>query len=752
MPRHFIVSNRLPVTVARNTDKSIAITRSSGGLVAGLEKVFTTGDSYWIGHNGVFRNESGYNDLCRELQDQRLISVPLTKRAYTSYYSGLSNGAIWPLFHYFPNSVRFATEDWVAYQEVNDAFLRTILEVAEAGDYVWVHDYHLMLLPNLLRRERPNLRIAYFHHIPFPSSEMFRILPIRRAVLYGLLGSDLIGFHTLDYVRHFLTSVSRLLGDETHVDQIHHQGRLVKVGAFPLGIDFDRMDRLSAAAQSEASWKSSDTLLFLGIDRLDYTKGIPERLMAFRDFLREWPEYVGKVTFVQLSVPSRSDIASYGNLRSTVERLVGQINGEFGRPGYVPVQYLYRALPAEEVAALYAQADVAVITPLRDGLNLVCKEFVAAKRSLDGVLILSEFAGSASEMGEALTVNPFDTRDVAYAMYRAVTMPDAEKRSRMQLLRERVRMFDNMSWSQSILDAWKQTEHKPQAEAEKLEGHNRTQLVQRAVDARRVFVFLDNDGTMIPIRSRPELAVPSREVIDHLRTITAAPGIAVTIVTGRPRTYCDRYYGELPLRMVAEHGAFIKEMPDAGWQQQPGCEEFEVLKPHILNLLNMSVRCVPGTHVEEKETCLVWHYRQAEPQFAASQAKALVDDLHQLLSNTSLVVQTGKKSVEVRLVVANKGYALEYFAEHDRISDDDLVVTLGDDTTDEDMHRLVGDRGFAIHVGKPSLHAPHYLVRQEDVFPLLEEIVAARANAHVPTSGRVDATRVAAEDRSPEET
>ena len=759
-----IVSNRLPVTIERGEDGTISTNLSSGGLVSGLRQIHDKGESLWVGHCGVFTNESQFDDVVPSLDAKRLVPVPLRKKAYTAYYNGISNNAIWPLFHYFSAAMKFVPEEWRSYRAVNERFADTVLSLAEPGDRVWVHDYQLMLLPKMLRRARRQLRIAYFHHIPFPSSEMFRIIPHRDDILEGLLGAEYIGFHTYDYVRHFVSAVARVLGSDIHVDEVHHDNRLIKVAAHPLGINFSQFaavddetnldlpqdkstpatdpqkepPKVASSAVRAVTGPPTDGVghtdsdrpkVFLGIDRLDYTKGITERLMAFREFLRTNESYVGRVTLVQLCVPSRAEIQTYGNLKAAVERLVGQINGEFGLPGYTPVQYLYRSLPLQDVINLYRSSDVALVTPLRDGLNLVCKEYCAARVDDDGVLVLSEFAGAATEMGEAIKANPYDVQGLAMAMERAITMAPSERRRRMQLLRERVKENDNMTWATNFIEAWDRSHSSSEPRSQHLEGEMRTEVLDRLSSCRRLFLFLDHDGTLTPLAGRPELAIPSRDSRRLLERLQTVQNLNLTLVTGRPRDFCEEYFTNLGINVVAEHGAFIKEGAAESWHGQLGAEEFEDLKPELLKLLGMYARFVPGSHVEVKETSLVWHYRQAEPVFAESQAKELSESLQSMLGKTSLSVFGGKKTIEIRQVFANKGYAVEHFLEQGDFDENhDVMCTVGDDTTDEDMHRVHHDQNVSIHVGRPNIFAKYMLSSPTDVAAFLGELITRRSS------------------------
>ncbi|MDJ0839840.1 MAG: bifunctional alpha,alpha-trehalose-phosphate synthase (UDP-forming)/trehalose-phosphatase [Acidobacteriota bacterium] len=723
--RILIVSNRLPVTIGHEDNGQFFFRRSTGGLVAGLKNIHEESEMLWVGHCGVMRDDPSFSQLEKDLAAERLIAVPLDETEYSGYYHGISNDALWPLFHYFPDLMHFSEVDWEHYRNVNLAFAKVIIDNAGEGDKVWVHDYQLMLLPGILREKAPHLKLAYFHHIPFPSSEIFRIFPGRQDILKGLLGADYIGFHTLDYARHFFSAVTRILGCDIKIDEIHYGGRLIKVGAHPLGIDVEGIRARRDTITDPRDWLDvgdEDTLVYLGIDRLDYTKGIPQRLEAFERLLTSYPDMVGRTVLVLLCVPTRESIATYEELKAFVERMVGRINGKFARPGYTPVQYMYRGLPFEEVVKLYMCADVAMVTPLRDGLNLVAKEYVAVRKN-DGVLILSEFAGAASELGEALVVNPFDTNAVAQSMYEAAAMEESEKSSRMSLMTKKVEENTNTQWCDAFLESWEDSMVREEASSLLLEGETLTDFIAHVSSARRVFLFLDNDGTMTPIASRPELAIPPESALNLLRAFGQVGRVTTTIVTGRPRSYCNEYFTNLPVNVVAEHGIFLWHRDRRDWEPLTDFESYSDLKPEIMKMLGMYTRFVPGSHIEEKESSMVWHYRKAEPSFAEAQAKLLFESLQQLLSNTSMSPFHGKKTVEVRQVVANKGHAVEHFLSLLGWKPGDCLITVGDDTTDEFMYRVHPEENNAVHIGAPNIYARYYMNGTEHLAEVLNHLL-----------------------------
>src|SRR3954464_3277447 len=440
MPRVLIVANRLPVTVSP-TETGVEVQKSTGGLATGLLRPHEQSGGLWIGWSGASDELTPEQQaqLDEQLAGMRLVGVPLTEDQVARYYEGFSNGVLWPLFHYLIDQVPLHVRDWEPYVAVNERFANVVAEHYQPGDLIWVHDYQLLLLPELLRRRLPDARIGFFLHIPFPSEELFRALPERDRLLQGLLGADLVGFHTPSYLRHFATSLTQILGLTVEIDRVQVTDREVRLGVFPMGIDAETFTALAndPAVQAEAeSLRGDGTVkLLVGVDRLDYTKGIPRRLLSYEKMLQTHPDLRERVRLVQVAVPSRTGVEAYQEFRSLVDGLVGRINGDFGTPRWVPVHYIFRSLSEPELVALYRAADVMLVTPLRDGMNLVAKEFLASRTDGDGVLVLSEFAGAAWELPEALQVNPYDVEGAAEVYYRALTMSPEERRARLVPLR-----------------------------------------------------------------------------------------------------------------------------------------------------------------------------------------------------------------------------------------------------------------------------------------------------------------------------
>ena len=453
------VALRLPVVVVHRDGKAV-LSPSPGGVASGLRTALSGRLARWVGWPGDLSELSAVEtrQLRAKLARQRLTPVRIPTRTFNDFYEGYANGVLWPLFHSLAWLMPLAIESWSAYVEANQAFARAARNGHAGEEPYWIHDYQLCLVPGLLRAAHRRARIGFFLHIPFPNPDLFRILPEGEQIVRGMLGADVVGFHTEDYRRNF----AAMLEDYSNVrvldeGRVRVDGRTVRLEVLPMGVDVQRLERFAEAARSsgaiDALRRRHGMHLILGIDRLDYTKGIPRRMLAFDSFLRRYPEWHGKVLFLQVAVPSRTQVPAYGLTEGETEQLIGRIHGAFATPHWVPIHYLHTSLGVDEVVALYGAADVMVVTPLRDGMNLVAKEFVASRVDGDGVLVLSQFAGAARELPEAVIVNPYDVHGTADAMHRALRMSPPERHARMRSLRRRVRATDVRQWARAFLAA-----------------------------------------------------------------------------------------------------------------------------------------------------------------------------------------------------------------------------------------------------------------------------------------------------------
>lgn len=459
--RLLIASNRLPLTVDEESS-GLSIRPSVGGLASGLRDVHERSHSVWIGWPGTTDHLDGLaqREMKRQFDAQRLVPVILNASEDLALYGAVANGALWPVFHDRLDLLSIEDKGWDAYESVNERFAEALADEYRAGDLVWVQDYHFLRVPALLRQRIPEARIGFFLHIPFPHVDLFATLPARRELLLGMLGADLVGFHTERYRDNFANAVDRVLGvravrDETDL-RLTWGKRSVKLGRFPMGIDareFEAEAQRPRSIMQSLAFRTNGMRTLLGIDRMDYSKGLVERLLAFERLLASNPRWHARVRLVQVAVPSRQHVPAYRRYRRKVEALVSRINGRFGTPNWTPVVYLHRSFPREFVVALYRIADVMLVTPLRDGMNLVAKEFVASRIDGDGVLMISEFAGSAETLSEALCINPYDVASVTDAMHAALVMPGSQRRARMASMRARVRAHDVHRWANGFLEA-----------------------------------------------------------------------------------------------------------------------------------------------------------------------------------------------------------------------------------------------------------------------------------------------------------
>ncbi|HTP29569.1 MAG TPA: bifunctional alpha,alpha-trehalose-phosphate synthase (UDP-forming)/trehalose-phosphatase [Anaeromyxobacteraceae bacterium] len=721
MARLVIVSNRLPVTV-RAHDGKVAVERSTGGLATGMSGPHERLGGLWIGWPGELDGLSPADrkEVERKLTELRLVEVPLSRDEIARYYEGYSNSILWPLFHYLLEHIPPIARDFDAYQAVNQRFADAVAAHLAPGDLVWVHDYQLMLLPQMIRERVPEARIGFFLHTPFPSSEIFRVLPERERLLEGLLGADVIGFHTSTFMRHFSSSVLRLVGAATEVDRIRWRDRDVRLGVFPMGVDAARYSEAARSSEVTAlleAHRTGDSLLLVGLDRLDYTKGLSRRLLAYELLLRRHPELRGRVHLIQVAVPSRENVAAYQELRDEVDALVGLIHGQFATLTWSPIHYVSRGLTRTEIVALYRAADAVLVTPLRDGMNLVAKEFVASRPDEDGVLILSEFAGAAAELSEALLVNPYDVERSADAYFRALTMPSEERRMRMRVLRERVLTYDVHWWAQSFVTQLEQASFTPKVGS--------TVVLRAAIDrlrsAPRLALLLDYDGTLVPFAPTPELANPDSKLIALLRRLAEKRGCEVHIVSGRRRDTLERWFGPLPIGLHAEHG-YWSRFPGEQWQATEAATG--PWRESVLTILRDFCQRTPGTLVEEKTAGFAWHYRTADPEHGAAQAKELSFHLSAMLSNVPVEILMGDKVLEVRPHGIHKGCAVARVLA--RVPPNTLLMGMGDDRTDEDLFAALPDGGMAVHVGPSPSRAPLRIADVTAARALLERIAEER--------------------------
>ncbi|GGB80212.1 bifunctional alpha,alpha-trehalose-phosphate synthase (UDP-forming)/trehalose-phosphatase [Dyadobacter sediminis] len=732
--RLIIVAYRLPFKIIRENDQ-IQLFQNSGGLVSAVLSLVanqngpvfqSTEKIQWIGFSENSREELEGQSLANESFQAHPVFI--SDEVNENYYEGFCNNLIWPLCHYFPSLARFDDAYFEAYQIANQLFFEKLDEVIRPGDVVWVQDYQLMLLPDMIRQKHPDNKTGFFFHIPFPSYEIFRLLPVtwRKALVNGMLGADVLGFHTNDYVEYFLKSARLVSGLGNKLHYINMSNRIVKVDAFPISIDFAKFndafdDPAVVNARDEARHSLKEKIIF-SVDRLDYSKGIIHRLKGFERFLERYSEWHEKVSFVMVVVPSRDSIEQYQQMKSDIDQTVGKINSDYGNIYWQPIIYQYRSMPNHELVGMYTASDVALITPVRDGMNLVCKEYVASRKDRKGILILSEMAGAAAELGEALIINPLDKQDIADAIQKAFNMPEEEQTKRMDAMRERIRNYDVFAWTNDFFTQMTMLEH----EHEKLK---QVFLTNKGIDnIRRAYqsssnriLFFDYDGTLAPIVSDPSKAIVSEEMKNIILEI--ARENTVIIISGRDRYFLDNLFQELPVHIIAEHGALIKNKENNEWMLNEHYEEN--WKESIRPIMDMYAQRCPGAFVEEKETALAWHYRTAEDrEYATRRAQELLWQLKSYIQpELNLQVIDGSKVVEVKKTAFNKGTAAKAFVENGMY---DFILAIGDDTTDEDMFQALPETAYTIKIGDDLSAARNHIKSQDEVFHFLNFMVSVK--------------------------
>jgi trehalose 6-phosphate synthase/phosphatase len=725
MNRLLIVSNRLPVTIQKKKGK-LHFNQSVGGLATGLGSFYKSFDSTWAGWVGITsekisleEKESIETKLKKEFSSY---PVFLSKREVELYYSEFCNRTLWPLLHGFTQYATYDRKSWKAYEKVNEIFSKCILEIAEPEDMIWIHDYHLMLLPNLLRKKHPNIAIGFFLHTPFPSPDVFRLLPWREKILHGLLEADLLGFHTYNYVQNFLMTVRRLLSLNHTLGKIIVGNHLAKVDSFPIGIDYPLFADAETKPKVQASIKKlsrrlGTTKKILSIDRLDYTKGVLQRLKGFDLFLNSYPEYKGKVTLVLVAVPSRTKVQHYQTLKRNVDELVGKINGDHGKVGWTPIQYLYHSLPFHSLLALYRISDVAMVTPLADGMNLIAKEYIATKTDGKGVLVLSEMAGAVEELREAIIVNPNSIEEIAEALKKALSMPEDEQIRRNRTMQERLRNYDIKVWADDFVNSLSQVKkNQKELSAKELGGEIKSKIVNGYLRSMSRLIFLDYDGTLVPFAATPEAAKPDTELLTLVTSLAQDSKNEVVIISGRNKEALGEFFKNTNIGLVAEHGAWIRD--DRGRWTTTGDFNTDwkgIVKP----ILERYKRRTPGALVEEKNFSLVWHYRRADPELASVRVAELKETLYFLTANLKVEVAEGNKIVEVKNMGINKGRAAMNWIGRKQW---DFILAVGDDLTDEDLFRELSERSYSIKVGLAPSRAKFRFKSQREVRPLLKSL------------------------------
>ncbi|WP_350349588.1 bifunctional alpha,alpha-trehalose-phosphate synthase (UDP-forming)/trehalose-phosphatase [Agromyces sp. G08B096] len=717
-----VVSNRLPVDYREGPGGETEWRSSPGGLVTALEPVMRAADGAWVGWAGVADRE--FDPF--EHDGISIIPVPLSADELEDYYEGFSNDTLWPLYHDVIAPPSFHREWWDAYVRVNRRFAEAAARAAAEGAVVWVQDYQLQLVPRMLRESRPDLVIGFFNHIPFPAYGIYSQLPWRRQVIDGLLGADVIGFQRAADAGNFSRAVRRLFGYTTRgtvieVPEPDGEVRRVVARHFPISIDaggFEELARrpdIQARARQIREELGNPKTVMLGVDRLDYTKGIRHRLKAFGELLRDGRLNVEDVTLVQVASPSRERVETYRQLRDEIELMVGRLNGDYSTLGHQAIAYLHHGYPREEMVALYLAADIMLVTALRDGMNLVAKEYVACRFDNDGVLLLSEFTGASDELRQAVLVNPHDIEGLKDAMTEAVAMPQRERSRRMRALRKRVRDNDVANWSATFLKALTGSGQVTAGIPDSLQA-----AIAHLAGAERLLVALDFDGTLAPLVDRPEDARATDRALEAIRRLAAIEDTRVAIVSGRALDslgeVADPPTGTL---LSGSHGVELKL--DTG-PIQIDLRDAELAKLDRLNEIVESVASgADGAWIERKPAGLALHTRR----LSANDGVALQHDAKERVEAELLgiTVRTGKAVLEFAVRSSDKGESLNRLRQHVGAS---VVLYIGDDVTDEDAFAALDGDDVGVKVGQGKSLAAHRVRSPEEVAELLERLADAR--------------------------
>ncbi|HMJ71529.1 MAG TPA: bifunctional alpha,alpha-trehalose-phosphate synthase (UDP-forming)/trehalose-phosphatase [Cyclobacteriaceae bacterium] len=728
--RLILVSNRLPLKATKQDGKTV-FTESDGGLVSALKSYFEKkpdlefGEKYWVGAADFteikWKKASSGGKLSSSYIIEPLFIEP---KVFDKYYNGFCNATIWPLFHYFPSIVDFEEGTFACYEEVNRIFRDKLLSIVRPGDTVWIHDYQLMLLPGMLRDALPDVTIGFFLHIPFPSYEIFRLLhrDWKKKIITGLLGADLIGFHTSEYLQHFLKTMTMVSGLDHRYREVFKKKGVVKADVFPIGIDFDKFHDTRDNAgvithRNSIREKFGEVKIIFSVDRLDYTKGVSQRLSGFTKLLEMFPEWKGKVVFIMVVVPSRQIVSKYNERKKLIEEQVGQINGKYSTLEWQPIIYRYSQVGFEELCALYQSADVALITPLRDGMNLVAKEYVASRIDQDGTLILSELAGAANELGEAMLVNPTDKIEVAKKINTALLTSPEEQKSAMAIMQHRLKENDVVRWVARYFEELKDIKiRQKQLDIKPIDDKITATIKSSFAHATKRLLFLDYDGTLVPIESMPLHAHPSHELLGLLKILSGNPSTEVVIISGRNFQILEKWLGQLPIHLVAEHGASLR-LKGENWQHYTDIDSS--WKTLVKNTFELYAQRAPGAFIEEKDHTIAWHYRGVDDDLGFIRSRELLDNLYHLVRNTHLNVLEGHKVIEVRAAGIDKGIATGKLME---LFPSDFILAIGDDKTDEDIFNVLKGKGVTIKVGNDLSAAEFNVQNQREAFRLLDKL------------------------------
>nr|WP_322626499.1 bifunctional alpha,alpha-trehalose-phosphate synthase (UDP-forming)/trehalose-phosphatase [uncultured Flavobacterium sp.] len=715
------VSYRLPLSIKKQNRKT-TVTQSAGGLATAIRSYSdkSNKDLTWVGVADFDKNiwDANKNSFPKTFEIE---PVFLDKKLNKNFYHIFSNSVLWSLFHYFPSFMEYDNDAFEDYKTANEVVAYKINSIYEPGDIIWIHDYHFMGLPKLIREQHPDATIGFFLHIPFPNFEIFRILPnkVKRYLLEGILGANLAGFHTWDNAIHFTECVEKILGHNQNGFIFSQETHRTKVGSYPISIDFDKFhdayDKPEVIKlREEIAELYPDKKIIFSVDRLDYSKGINNRLNAFEAFLNKYPEWKEKVVFLLVIVPSREEIGKYGERKRIIELNVGRINGALGNYKWSPVVYQYQSVDFDRLIALYNSADVALISPVRDGMNLVAKEYVASRKDKRGVLLLSVMAGAIKELQEAITINPFDTDHTAERIQQALTMDESEQERRMERMQHYLRKHDVFLWASRFLADTEEmfaTDNRSVA----LKGNALEELLLKFETAQKRLLLLDFDGTLVKLQPKPEMAVPDEKLKSLLKELSADPANEVWVVSGRDRNFLEKHLGDTGAGLVAEHGGWIKRDT---WE--PVIQGTNNWKQRVINIMEEYTDRNAESFIEEKEFGVAWHYRNVDEKLGFLTSRELLTLLKNHMYNEPVQIIDGNKVIEVKHYMAHKGTTCR---NNILCGTHDFAIAFGDDRTDEDMfEQLTGANEFSVKVGPGNTTAKYRIKDVDAVISVLEKL------------------------------
>jgi len=721
-----IVSNRLPISV-RKSDAGLEFYPSVGGLATGLAGYTESKNNKWIGWPGIASDnltEKEVKLIKNTLNQRNCYPVFLTQQQLDNFYNGYSNSILWPLFHNLKiTDEAFKQQEpyWEMYQEVNELYSKHIMKICDHECKIWINDYHLLLLPAILRKKHLTDKIGFFAHIPFPNAKSFASLNNAKELVLGILGSELVGFHTKRYVNNFLKSCQLLkIGIQTE-DCIALDDRVIRVSNFPMGIDYKRFNQI---AKQKSTTQKTERLktkylgqkVILTVDRLDPTKGLIERLQAYQNLLSKNEKLRENVVLIMLTVPSRTDIKEYSDLKHQLDNLIAKINQQFKTKNWLPIDHIYDCLPIEELVSLYQVADVAFITPLADGMNLVAKEFVASKQNA-GVLILSKTAGTAEELRDALIVDPKRPSLMANTLAKSMSLSRNNIEKRLYNMKKHVATYTVQNWANNFLDSLADSPIQPIKRTMSLSNNWQTKLVSNYHNAIKRTFLLDYDGTLAPFVNDPNLAMPSENIKSQLHKLGSLKRNSIFIISGRGKDSIGEWFRGVNLSLVVEHGGFVRLAGSNNWRSTKSVNGS--WKPMIQTILDQHAEKVPGAFVEQKSNSLVWHYRAANQLTVKKYLESLKRLLLPLTQRFDLKAEQGNMILEIRPNGISKADSAIKYSQHS-----DFILAIGDDTTDEEMFLALPPTAWTIKVGTGITHARFRLRNVDEVHNLLNKLAS----------------------------